>query len=1008
MNTDGSDVIRLTDHPEVDMRPRWSPDGGRIAFVSARDGNAEIYAMNSDGSGVARLTNNPADDFLGGWSPNGQRMALSSDRDGNREIYVMNADGSGVIRLTDHPDLDQSPAWSPDGKHIAFTSRRDGDYEIYAMRVDGAGLTKLTDNSHLDEAPVWTVHHAGATNMDRISQPDLAVSAIAWEPKVPTIGMDTAVEVTIENHGSERAERTKVAFQVDGETVDEATLSTIDPGESVTKRFDWSAEEGKSSFGATVDPENQIEELDETNNTTNINFGGAFLPDLVVESITWEPASASVSDTVAFTVTIKNQGLGSSRASSVRAEVDGHHHVDVDVEGVAARGSVAATFEWVAAAGEHQFTAVADSEGWVAETDESNNVLTVGYARPSDILDWFDDPPDDAHSFAARSIGRIWDRYPDLAVGVARLAWVADGITWYEEYVLEELSYIMHEDPEILRAIINQEPRSFLLGLGSESARRAAEYPWLADGVNAREFSSVIAIARIAQRNPTFAERVLSYTWLADGIIEDEARGLDALTLWASQDPELVDRVLEYAWLGDVFTDHEQKTLALLYYFGTHAEVETTKLVMNYPWLVDGVTGEEVVLLAELTSLVDDDPEAARSIGLGRLVPYLLEQVSGSAGQAANFPWLADGVDTKELMAVIEVGRIAKQAPELAGQLLKYVWLADGVSQRESAGIVHMASLARENLELARQVVGMGMLDDPLRDRDLHALTALATKADFDNLALLTKQPWFADGLSDEETAFLAVTPIILDTGHRDILQRRFTRSATISLPLAGDVDVWAFWHSPFPDSDDTIELIEDAARASEALMGVPFPTTDIIILLGEPDRVPTSGFHAGNHIGAQRWVGEGNHRGVIYHETAHYYYMGVHSWFNEGYADLVVTYTMVQEGLRDLAERIAYLEEYDLPDCVEQGYRNIQELLDKDGPPCLGELFLDSLLQLLGEDAMSPALRELYLMRTEGREPTEADVYQIFLKHTPAGLEDEFRDLYKRLHGGPYADTDK
>ena len=144
--------------------------------------------------------------------------------------------------------------------------------------------------------------------------------------------------------------------------------------------------------------------------------------------------------------------------------------------------------------------------------------------------------------------------------------------------------------------------------------------------------------------------------------------------------------------------------------------------------------------------------------------------------------------------------------------------------------------------------------------------------------------------------------------------------------------------------------------------MGVPFPTTGIILFLGDSDRVIYSGYHVGNHIAAQRWVGEGNHRGVVYHETAHYYYMGVHVWFNEGYADLVVTYTMVQEGLRDLAERIAYLEEYDLPDCVEQGYRNIQELLDKGGPPCLGELFVDSLLELLGEEAMSASLRELYL----------------------------------------------
>ena len=55
--------------------------------------------------------------------------------------------------------------------------------------------------------------------------------------------------------------------------------------------------------------------------------------------------------------------------------------------------------------------------------------------HPSEILDWFDDPPDDAHSFAAKSIERIWDQYPDLGAGVARLAWVMDGITWDEEFV---------------------------------------------------------------------------------------------------------------------------------------------------------------------------------------------------------------------------------------------------------------------------------------------------------------------------------------------------------------------------------------------------------------------------------------------------------------------------------------------------------------------------------------------------------------------------------------------
>ena len=197
--------------------------------------------------------------------------------------------------------------------------------------------------------------------------------------------MDTAVEVTIENLGSERAERTEITRQIDGETVDEATLTTIDPGESVTKRFDWKAEEGKSSFGATVYPENQIEELDETNNAKSINFGGVFLPDLVVESITWGPASASVGDMVTFTVTIGNQGEGNSRNSRVHFESDGASFDPGRLDTIAAGGSATTTFRWAAGVGIHRFEAVVDFEWAVAETDESNNALAVEYASKSEV-----------------------------------------------------------------------------------------------------------------------------------------------------------------------------------------------------------------------------------------------------------------------------------------------------------------------------------------------------------------------------------------------------------------------------------------------------------------------------------------------------------------------------------------------------------------------------------------------------------------------------------------------
>ena len=156
MDADGSGLTRLTNNPAADFSPAWSPDGTKIAFVSSRDGNYEIYVMNADGSDVTRVTDNPADDLGPAWSPDGTKIAFGSTRDGNLEIYVMNANGSGRTRLTNNPAGDISPAWSPDGTKISFWSTRDGNDEIYVMNADGSGVTRLTDNPAADAYAAWS------------------------------------------------------------------------------------------------------------------------------------------------------------------------------------------------------------------------------------------------------------------------------------------------------------------------------------------------------------------------------------------------------------------------------------------------------------------------------------------------------------------------------------------------------------------------------------------------------------------------------------------------------------------------------------------------------------------------------------------------------------------------------------------------------------------------------------------------------------------------------------
>jgi TolB protein len=58
----------LTYNDVQDTGSTWSPDGTKIAFASAKDGNIEIYVMNAaDGSGQTRLTNNTAADAEPDW-----------------------------------------------------------------------------------------------------------------------------------------------------------------------------------------------------------------------------------------------------------------------------------------------------------------------------------------------------------------------------------------------------------------------------------------------------------------------------------------------------------------------------------------------------------------------------------------------------------------------------------------------------------------------------------------------------------------------------------------------------------------------------------------------------------------------------------------------------------------------------------------------------------------------------------------------------------------------------
>jgi TolB protein len=113
---------------------------GKIAFVSNRLGNYDIYIMNPDGSDIKNISNHPSLEYGTSWFKNGDYIACYSKRDGKSEIYLLSTAGRGKdIRLTNNEYQDVLPSISPDDKQIAFMSDRNGKSRcLFVMKIDGS------------------------------------------------------------------------------------------------------------------------------------------------------------------------------------------------------------------------------------------------------------------------------------------------------------------------------------------------------------------------------------------------------------------------------------------------------------------------------------------------------------------------------------------------------------------------------------------------------------------------------------------------------------------------------------------------------------------------------------------------------------------------------------------------------------------------------------------------------------------------------------------------------
>ena len=121
----------------------------RLAWVSGRTGEPQIYIMDQDGANIQRMTDggyavSPS------WSPNGQLLTFSWNRKygpgdpGGQDIYVMDIASKRWLQVTHEAGNNDFPSWSPDGRHIVFERPIGGHTEIWTMLADGTEQQQLT------------------------------------------------------------------------------------------------------------------------------------------------------------------------------------------------------------------------------------------------------------------------------------------------------------------------------------------------------------------------------------------------------------------------------------------------------------------------------------------------------------------------------------------------------------------------------------------------------------------------------------------------------------------------------------------------------------------------------------------------------------------------------------------------------------------------------------------------------------------------------------------------